>query len=620
MGQTGTSGVRRTYRFGEFELDAGTYQLRRRGRRVRLERRPLDLLILLVERHGQLVTRAEIVDLLWGKDVFVEVETGIHTAIRKIRQALRDSPDAPAFIETVPARGYRFIGHVESGSGDPAAVAPTSRHPLVVAVPFLLAFVAALAGWWWLRAGTTETPVRLAVLPFADLSADPERAYLADGLVDEIIASLGQTNPERLRVIGRTSTLTYKGTTKPLAQIGKELAVDYLVEGSVRAEKDRLRITVKLIRAADEVQVWSDSYDHDLSSLLTLQRELSTAIAGQVRLQLTPELLGALARRHTQDAEAYDLYLRGRSVWHRRTAESNVRAIEYFNRATVRDPRFALAWSGIADARLGSTINADLPPLTVGPQARGAASHASEIEPGLAEAQYSRGYVSFLLDWDWPAAEMSFRRSIAINPGFSLAHLYLGHVLSQMRRHAEAQSETRRAAELDPLNPMNHAIASQVAFQARDYPAALEYAKRAATLDPEFWIGYMQLSQVYEQLGKTDLAVEAAIKAARLSGGNSKAHAIRGYILARTGQIADAREVLEALEVIGRERFVPPSALALVHAGLGDRDAAFAWLAKAYDVRDVHLIFLPVDPKWDPYRNAPRFVALLKRCGFHVEQ
>jgi tetratricopeptide (TPR) repeat protein len=356
-----------------------------------------------------------------------------------------------------------------------------------VAVPFFLAFLAALAGWWWLRAGPTQTPARLPVLPFAD-------------------------------------------------------------------------------------------------------------------------------------AEAHDLYLRGRSIWHRGTAESNARAIEYFRRATGRDPRFALAWSGIADAHAGSAINADMPPLTVGRQARAAASQAYEIEPGLAEVQFSRGYVSFLIDWEWPGAEAAFRRSIAINPGFSLAHLYLGHVLSQMRRHAEAQSETRRAAELDPLNPMSHAIASQVAFQARDYPAALEYAKRAATLDPEFWIAYMQLAQVYEQLGKTDLAVEAAIKAARLSGGNTKTHSIRGYILARTGQTAEAREVLEALEVIGRKRFVPPYDLALVHAGLGDRDAAFAWLAKAYDVRDVHLIFLTVDPKWDPYRNDPRFEALLKRCGFHLEQ
>jgi TolB-like protein/DNA-binding winged helix-turn-helix (wHTH) protein/Flp pilus assembly protein TadD len=644
MSESGAAGPSRTYRFGGFELDVGAYQLRRDGEPVRVERLPMDLLILLVERRGQLVTRADIIDRLWGKDVFVDVQTAVHTAVRKIRQALHDSPDNPAFIETIPAKGYRFIGQVEAGIEDavevgavvpeaaaiassvtpPAPAAAGRRTPSIrrwrVAFGVLALAVAAIfAGWLAIRDNGAASDVRLAVLPFGNLTNDPGREYVADGLAEEIIAALGQISPERIRVVGRTSTLSYKGTTKSLAQIGQELGVAYLVEGSVRAEHDQLRITAKLIRASDQEQVWSESYDHQLSSILALQRELSSAIAGQVALRLAPERLNALASRQTPDAEAYDLYLRGLSISGRRTPDSNQAAIGYYRRAIDRDPRYALAWAAMADIYAAMPINADVPALTAGPQARAAANQALTLEPEIAETQFVRGYVSWLLDWDWLAAEASFRRAIAINPGVSGAHRMLGHLYSQMRRHDAARAAMRRAVELDPLNPLNHAISAQVAFQARDYPAAVEHATRAVTLDPEFWIGYVQQAQAFEQLASMDRALDAVMKGARYSGGNSKAHALRAFFLARTGRSEEAREVLRALEATARERFVPPYVFALVHAGLGDRDAAFEWLSKAYDVRDVHLVFLTVDPKWDPYRSDGRFAALIARCGFHVE-
>jgi TolB-like protein/DNA-binding winged helix-turn-helix (wHTH) protein/Flp pilus assembly protein TadD len=644
MSESGAAGPSRTYRFGGFELDVGAYQLRRDGEPVRVERLPMDLLILLVERRGQLVTRADIIDRLWGKDVFVDVQTAVHTAVRKIRQALHDSPDNPAFIETIPAKGYRFIGQVEAGIEDavevgavvpeaaaiassvtpPAPAAAGRRTPSIrrwrVAFGVLAVAVAAVfAGWLAIRDNGAASDVRLAVLPFGNLTNDPRREYVADGLAEEIIAALGQISPERIRVVGRTSTLSYKGTTKSLAQIGQELGVAYLVEGSVRAEHDQLRITAKLIRASDQEQVWSESYDHQLSSILALQRELSSAIAGQVALRLAPERLNALASRQTPDAEAYDLYLRGLSISGRRTPDSNQAAIGYYRRAIDRDPRYALAWAAMADIYAAMPINADVPALTAGPQARAAANQALKLEPEIAETQFVRGYVSWLLDWDWLAAEASFRRAIAINPGVSGAHRMLGHLYSQMRRHDAARAAMRRAVELDPLNPLNHAISAQVAFQARDYPAAVEHATRAVTLDPEFWIGYVQQAQAFEQLASMDRALDAVMKGARYSGGNSKAHALRAFFLARTGRSEEAREVLRALEATARERFVPPYVFALVHAGLGDRDAAFESLSKAYDVRDVHLVFLTVDPKWDPYRSDGRFAALIARCGFHVE-
>jgi tetratricopeptide (TPR) repeat protein len=350
--------------------------------------------------------------------------------------------------------------------------------------------------------------------------------------------------------------------------------------------------------------------------MLGLQRELSTVIAQQIRIRLSPERLDALARRHTRNADAYDLYLRGRYFGNQLTPATNKRAIEYFERATALDPNYALAWSGIADAVGASPINSDTPPRQVSARAREAAARAVAADPALAEAQNSLGYVNFLLDWNWPIAEAAFRSAIALDPSYARAHVVLAHVLSQQGRQAEAVTITRRARELEPLNAMVHAMSSQVAFQGRDYPGALEHARQAIVVDPELWIGYMESGQVYEQLGKPDLALEAFSNAARFSAGNTKAISHRGYVLAKAGRTEEAREILKTLEEVSRDRYVPPYALALVHAGLGERDAAFEWLDRAYEARDVHLIFLTVDPKWDPYRGDPRFVALLARCDF----
>jgi len=649
-----------TFRFRDFELDVAAYALRRHGRPVRLERLGMDLLILLVERRRQLVTRSDIVDQLWGKDVFVDVETGVNTVISKVRQALHDSPNAAAFVETVPGKGYRFIAPVEvvlpspdtlvrpetpsaipspssspgtAAAADPASVVATrvatetepgpasafrrSRRGWLVAGVLSVAALAGVLTWARQAATRPGSRVTLAVLPFENLSGDPEREYLADGLAEDTTASLGQVDPERLSVVGRTSTMRYKRTTKSLAEIGQELGADYLVESSIRAESGRWRITAKLIRARDQVQVWSESYNREPASMLGLQQELSTAIAEQIRLRLSPERLSALARRHPRNADAYDFYLKGRYFWNQLTPATNKRAVDYYERAIALDPSYALAWSGIADALYASPINSDEPPRNVLVRARDAATRAVQAGPDLAEAQTSQGNVNFMLDWDWTAAEAAFRRAIAFDPGYALAHRNLGHVLSQTGRHREARAALQRAREVDPFYAMNHAISSQVAFQAQDYPAALDHAHQTIIVDPDFWIGYMQLAQVYEQIGKDDLAFAALATAARLSPGNSKPISFRGYVLAKLGRIDEARRVLRTLEeaAVSRERYVPPYMMALVHAGLGEREAVFQWLNRAYDAHDVHLIFLPVDPKWAPYRADPRFEA--SSCAVH---
>jgi TolB-like protein/DNA-binding winged helix-turn-helix (wHTH) protein/Flp pilus assembly protein TadD len=601
-------------RFGEFELDTAAYELRRSGDPVRLERRPMDLLILLVERRGELVSRADIVDKLWGKDVFVDVETGVHTAARKIRQALGDSTESPRYLETVPGKGYRFIAPVELAP-PPAASVRASRGPIAVAAGGA-AVLAAAAIWMWFAAPRAVAHVTVAVLPFVNLTGDPAHEYVADGLAEETIAVLGQIDPEHLGVIGRTSMMTYKGTRQSLADIGREVSADYLVESSIQAETGRLRVTSKLIRARDQVQVWAASYDREPTSMLTMQRELSAAIAEQVRLRLSPDRIDALARRHTGNAEAYDLYLRGLNFANQRTPNTTQRAVEYFERATVLDPDYAMAWSGVSMALAASPINGDARPLDVRSRARAAAEQAMRADPALAQAQLSSAYVNWIFEWNWPAAEAEFRRAVTLDPALAPAQYSLGHLLSQTGRHSEAQSVMRRARQLDPLYAMSHALSSQVAFQARDYQAAVEHARQAIVVDAEFWIGHMTLGQAQEQLGDHALAIEALTLAARFSGNNSKAMATRAHMLARTGKVQEAREILRTLEAVSRERYVPPYAIALVYAGLGEDDAVFRALDHAYAERDVHLIFLPADPKWDRYRDDPRFKALLARCNF----
>jgi TolB-like protein/DNA-binding winged helix-turn-helix (wHTH) protein/Flp pilus assembly protein TadD len=660
-----TSSPRETFRFRDFELDVGAYELRRHGRPVKLGRQPMDLLILLVESRGQLVSRGDIVGRLWGKDVFVDVETGVNTAISKVRQALRDSPDAPMFVETVPGKGYRFIAAVElvssashaalpaarleppvpernPGNGVTTAPLPGQESPSTEALSSTrmdtgsiasppsrlgtanrarraigLAVVAMVVGsvaWMWVRSGAVVSRVTLAVLPFANIGSDPEREYLAAGLTEETSASLAQIDPERLIVKGRT--LRYKGTTKTAVEIGQELSVDYLVESTVRAESGRLRVTATLIRVRDQEHVWSQSYEREPTSLLGLQQELSTAIADQIRVRLSPDHVRGSRGRQTQNANAFDAYLRGRYLESRRAPATNARAIQEYKQAIALDPDYALAWSSLGYTYAGSLMNGDSRPLEIAPLARDAAARAIRANPNLAESQVIVGYVNWLLDWDWRAAETAFRLAIRLDPGNAAAYRTLGHALSQSGRAGEAESAMRRARELEPLEPVNYALSAQVAFQAREYHAAVEHARRAILMDSEFWIGYVQLAQAYEPTGETDLALAALTDAVRFSGGNSKAISLRGYILAKSGRANEAREVLRRLEADAGERYVPPYAMALVHAGLGEREPAFEWLDKAYAARDVHLIYLPVDPKWDPYRADPRFTALLARCGF----
>src|SRR4051794_34292760 len=476
----------------------------------------MDLLIMLVERRGHLLTRSEIVDRLWGKDVFVDVETGINTAVSKVRQALRDSPDHPAFVETVPGRGYRFVAAVDvvsstfvppatvvpsiASADSPPSLAVVGQTTVSVQVPvprpaaseaahapqssrrlgvygalallvLALIVVGGLLRYSRLTRGAGVGRVNIAVLPFANLGADAEHDYLAAGLTDETSASLAQIDPGRLIVKGRTSR--YKGTTRTVSEIGRELSVDYLVECSLLVEGARLRATAKLIRVEDQKHVWTRSFERDVASVLGLERELSTAIAEQVRFQLSPDQLAGLNRRQTRNDEAYDQYLRGRQLMGLRTPLGNKQALDSYGRAIALDPEYALAWSALAFTYTASVVNGDAPPLEIWPRARHATDEALRINPDLPESQLAAGYMYWLLQWDWKAAEVQFRRVPRADPENAGAHRSYGHALSQMGRHAEAAASMRRARELEPLDAAIVGLSSQVSFQAKDYAAAV---------------------------------------------------------------------------------------------------------------------------------------------------
>jgi TolB-like protein/Tfp pilus assembly protein PilF len=577
-----TDGPQVTYEFANFRLLPREKQLVCGQKTVKLQPKVFDTLVMLVKNHGRLVEKDNFLKGLWP-DTFVEEATLAH-CVSELRRTLRAEGGGTEFIETVAKRGYRFLLPVKTT----ALIAPE--------LP---------------KAGSV-----LAVLPFENLGPESERAYVADGMTEEVIAALGQIDPERLSVIGRTTIMAYKHTTKSLFEIGKELGVAFLVESSLRSEGGRIRVTSKLVRANDQVQIWSATYDSEPKSMLAFQRELSTTIAQQIRLRLSPERLDALARRQAHNPEAYDAYLQGRYYWNLFTPATTRKAIECYQRATQLDPHYALAWTGLADAFASSPIHADAPPREVWEKARRAAEQAVAAEPELAETQTSLGFVKFWLDWDWSEAEAAYRKAIAIDPNYSLVYRLLGIVLGHAGgREEEARAAMERARAIDPLQAMHHALSAQVAFLGRDFSAALEFARHAAVVLADFWIANFQMAQAYEQLGDYELALKALSRAGGMGGENSKVMSLRGFVLAKMGREEEARTVLKTLETLARERYMPPCAMAQVHVGLNEHDLAFAWLERAVEMHDVHLASLPADPKWDALRGDTRFADVLRRCG-----
>jgi len=635
-------------KFGDgLELDRNSYELRRAGRALKLERIPLDILFLLVERRGQLVTREDIIGKIWGKDVFVDTDSSINGAIRKIRQVLKDDPENPVFVQTVTGKGYRFIAAVteaefpahKSGgknlessntitqepstllaAGQERRVALTS-WPWVASLAVLLVVVLAAAIFGLrLRARSqtaSEHRVMMAVLPFANLSNDPEQEYFSDGLTEETITDLGELNPERLGVIARTSAAAYKHTNKTIAQIGRELGVDYILEGSVRRDGGVARISAQLIRVKDQVHLWAHNYDRETGGLLALQNELGRAIAQQVQVKLAPPSGGGSTNKYAPNPEAYELYLKGRFYLNQRTYAEIDKSTEYFQRCIEKDPGFALGYAGLADSYLANTIRS---PQDFDPKAKAAAARALELDGDLAEAHAALGAEKADFEYDWPGAEREFKRAIELNPNYAEAHFrYALSYLMPQGQSENAIAEMKKALQLDPFSPIYNTVFGLTYFYARRYDQAQEQFKKAIDLNANFFVTHYHLAWLYSQSGQYENAISELTKGRLLSGDDRtvKAAAPDEVALRKAWAALGARgfwqELLRSNEkLVGNigEFDVPQ-----IYARLGDKQKALESLARNYEERRALGTLLNVDPAFDSLRSDQRFGDLVRRMG-----
>jgi tetratricopeptide (TPR) repeat protein len=428
--------------------------------------------------------------------------------------------------------------------------------------------------------------------------------------------SLAQIDLPNLSIIGGVSARALANSTKSLREIGRELGVDFVVMSSLRLDKSRVRVTSRLLRGTDSEQVWTASFDRELTNVLGLQRDLSIAIAEQIRQRLSPEVAAAIDSRQTQNPEAYELYLKGRYEWTQFQPDSIARALQYYEQAVVKDPGYALAWAGIAHARITSSVTVEADRKGILPASQDALQRALEFGPNLAETQLALGSFHFFLDRDFAPAEEAARRAVALDPNSAMCHMFLGMVLTQREQYVEARAMLRRARELDPLFPLMFANSAFVSLASGDPQEALEFATQAVAINPEFWPGYLHLGSAQLTLGNYDAALQAYSNAEKFSGGNTaRATSSRAYILAKLGREDEARDVLTELISRSADRFVPPYFIALAHAGLGEVDRAFEWLDHAVTTNDVSCFNLAKDWRIDILRTDMRFEPLMKRCG-----
>ena len=614
-------------RFGPFEADLRAGELRKHGMRLKLSGQPLEILGLLLERPGEVVTREELRQRLWPQNTFVDFDHSLNAAVNKLREALGDSAEAPRYVETLPRRGYRFIARVES-SEMPEPAAPTPSPPTAPPVetptpapqprgyrPLLIAGAAAAAALVLLmiiaqsrRQSSADDPARtirsLAVLPFENLSGDVDQEYFADGMTDAVISRLSGIGA--LRVISRTSVMSYRKTREPLPEIAGKLRVEGIVEGTVQRSGDRVRITAKLLHARTDRSLWAGTYERDLPDVLRLQSEVASAIAEEVRVRVTPEERTRLAWSRTVDPEAYRHYLLGR---HFQGQWNSDKAAAEFRLAIDTDPQHALSWSGLAEAELYGH-----PPREVMPRAEKAALRAVELAPGLGEAHSVLGLVRTFWNWDWSAAEASFARAVALDPGSADIRHRFSHVLAATGRLKEAIAQSRQALALDPLSPNVSHYLGRLYYFDHDLERAVEQLRNAVELDPQNVWAHLFLGLTYELQGRDDDALRHRLRSVVLAGASPQIIAKIQGEYSRLGYAALRRKILD-IEAGYARTPLPSSSLALGYARLGEKEKALHWLEKAFESHTRDLIYLKVEPSYDSLREDPRFEAMLRRIG-----
>ena len=617
----------KAYEFGPYHLDASQHLLFRRGQLISLPPKATQTLVILVENHGRLVEKEDLMKAVWP-DTFVE-EANLTLQISALRKALQEESSQGSYIETIPRRGYRFKSPVvERATADsqdlPQALtgAPhTGRNYRstrlfvgigLACVAALLLIGLAIRNQRQSVTSAAQEIRSLAVLPLQNFSGDPSQEYLADGLTEELVTDLAQLHG--LRVISRTSSMRYKGTQKRLPDVARELNVEGVVEGSVSRSGEQVRIHVQLIRASDDVHIWASSYEGDPSDILGLQQAAAHAIAQEIGVRLSPDEAVRLTTVRLINPAAHEAYLKGRYLFNQRTPESTKKSVANFEEAVAKDPHYAAAYVALGEAYAALAANTIAPPEEVVPKAKQAANRALQLDPGMGEAYVTLAHLACIYDWNLERSEKQFRLAIELGPNNALAHQWYGLTLLAEGRWEEAEHEFRTALQIDPLSLMTSADLAQVYFYSGRFEETIAQARRIMEINKNFPLAYDLMGMAYEQQGKYG---EAAAEFQRYfgsgGGGDAKMHLAHLYAVA--AKTAEARKLLHDMENPPQGEFASPYDIASVYAGLGDKSHALYWMGKAVKARAAMMPFAGIDPLFSPIRADPQFQALLHRNG-----
>ena len=622
----------RVLRFDHFELDVRAGELRKRGIKLRLQGQPLLLLAALLSRPGDVVTREELRAQIWAADTFIDFDHSLHNAIARLREVLGDSAEMPRYIETLPRRGYRFIGQLDGAEAQPLAPVAVQHVPPIelpvspvrarsrkflataILIPLLIGFALLLVRLSSRSSNAASRLNSIAVLPLANLSGDPSEEFFADGMTDQLITDLAKIGS--LRVISRTSVVQYKGTKEDLPEIARELNVDAIVEGSVVRSGQRVRVTAQLLQARTDRHLWAESYDRDLGDVLKLQGEVANTIAQQVRAQLTPQQQTRLRGNYAVKPAAYDDYLRGRFYFDNgyTQPDSLKKAQQYFEHSIQNDPNFAQAYAGLAHTYLSSAFAGVLKRDEAYQSAKGALAKALELDESVGETHDALASLKSDFDWDWEATDRELNRAIALAPSYSCAHEDRVGFLALLGRRDETLAEIAKIDQLD-YSLTSAMVEAWAYYTLRDYPNLIDASKRALLIDPNNWSAHYLLGAGYEGTGKPQEAISEYQKALEKSGDPGAAVMLaHGY--SAVGRKAEAEKILRDLE--RKVNGTPDSSftMARIYATLGQDDKAFESLEKAYSEKAFSMPEnLKSDLVLDRLRPDPRFQSLLLRMG-----
>jgi TolB-like protein/DNA-binding winged helix-turn-helix (wHTH) protein/Flp pilus assembly protein TadD len=621
----------RVVRFGIFELDAQSGELRRHGLQIRLPEQPFQILRLLLDRPGEVVTREQLRQRLWTSDTSVDFDVGLNSAIRRLRDALDDSAENPRFVETLPRRGYRFIGSVTPATVDDVPDLLTStaaesgsriRREWIAGGMLLAVAILALAlvyeSRWWERisAGTAAGRIRsLAVLPFENLTGDPAQDYFSDGMTDVLTTELVQAGG--FDVISRTSAMQYKGTKKPLTAIGQELTVDALVAGAIVRSGQHVRITVRLIRAATDRHVWAKSYEGDLSDAVGLEREMGRAITAAITGRpASPPPVRAGAPRAISP-QAYDAYLKAMAAAGRQTSDGFRTAVAYFEDAVARQPDFAAAYAAMAQIQLQLLYGGPLSPREVIPKAEASARKALQLDDTLAQPHRTLGLILQNFYWKWEEGDRELLRARTLSRNSAETPRA---ILLRTGRFEEAVADTERALRLDPLSFVAHVDVAVVHRAAGEYDRAIAGLRRALEVFPGQPRGHFQLGVTFMFMGRLTEAIGELETAVKSSQGITRFEASLGYAYAAAGRPVDARSILKALESRARGQYVSAFGLALIHDVLGEKEPALVALERACQDRAVEFAQMDQYPPFKTIASEARFQAVMRLVGFPADR